>query len=94
MSESDQPLVLHIGHKELDVRQRYETLSIINDALIGVWFLIGSILFFFDSTVTAGTWLFVIGSAQLLIRPSIRLKRRLHLQRWHPQHGHETATDF
>lgn len=75
---------MRVGHDELVIRQRYETLSILNDVLIGVWFLIGSFLFFSDSTAYAGTWLFVIGSVEMLVRPVIRLARRLHLQRLHP----------
>ena len=76
------------------IRERYEVLSIINDIMIGLEFLLGSFLFFSDSTVTIGTWFFVVGSAQLLIRPAIRLGRRIHLQKWQPQGGHETARDF
>src|SRR5699024_3232926 len=80
--EGRQPAItLSLGHDELVIRGRYETLSIINDLLIAVWFLIGSILFFFEYTVTLGTWLFVLGSAQLLLRPAIRLTRRVHLRR-------------
>lgn len=74
-------LVLHLGHEELVIRQRYETLSIANDVLIGVWFLVGSILFFSEETTYVGTWFFVIGSVELLIRPVIRFSRRVHLQR-------------
>ena len=37
---------LHIGHDELVIRCRYETLSIINEILVAVWFIVGSILFF------------------------------------------------
>jgi hypothetical protein len=73
-------------HEELVLRGRYETLSTVNDLLIAVWFLIGSILFFQESTAYAGTWLFVIGSAQLMIRPIIRLSRRVHLQRVRAAH--------
>ena len=76
--------MLHLGREELVVRQRYETLSIVNDILIGLWFLVGSFLFFSGSTTYAGTWLFVIGSVEMLVRPAIRLARRLHLQRLHP----------
>jgi hypothetical protein len=72
---------VHIGHTELIIRQRYEVVSIVNDLLIGVWFVIGSLLFFHESTVTAGTWLFVAGSCELLIRPGIRLVRRIHIGR-------------
>ncbi|MEG3613944.1 YrhK family protein [Isoptericola haloaureus] len=89
----DDDLTLRIGHEELVVRQRYETLSIVNDILIGVWFVVGSALFFSESTATAGTWLFLLGSVQMLLRPAIRLRRRLHLQRLGSPHA-ETARDF
>src|SRR5699024_3294052 len=93
--EGRQPAItLSLGHDELVIRGRYETLSIVNDLLIAVWFLIGSILFFFEYTVTLGTWLFVLGSAQLLLRPAIRLTRRVHLRRIGTHHGHETARDL
>jgi hypothetical protein len=85
-------LVIHIGHEELLIRRRYEVLSIANDLLIAVWFMAGSILFFKESTTTAGTWLFLIGSIELAIRPVIRLTRHLHLQRLSAPA--ESAQDF
>lgn len=72
---------LKFGHDELVVHNRYETLSIANDVLIALWFLIGSIFFFYPSLTYAATWCFTIGSAQFLIRPMIRLARSLHLKR-------------
>lgn len=75
------PLVFAIGREELIIRRRYEVASIVNDILIALWFLIGSILFFSEDTTYAGTWFFVVGSVELLIRPGIRLARRVHLQR-------------
>lgn len=85
--DSDRGLVLRIGREELIIRHRYEVVSIVNDLLIGLWFAIGSILFFSPDTSTAGTWLFLVGSVQLLIRPVIRLTRYLHLQRINPAGG-------
>ena len=84
------PLVLHFGQDELVIRQRYEVLSIINDLLIGAWFVVGSVLFLFDALAHAGTWLFILGSIEMLIRPTIRFVRRVHLRRFHP-HGQGTA---
>jgi hypothetical protein len=75
------PLVLRIGHEELFIRKCYEVLSIINDILIAVWFIVGSALFFSEETTTLGTWLFLLGSIELGIRPIIRLSRHLHLRR-------------
>ncbi|GAA4871137.1 YrhK family protein [Actinomycetospora straminea] len=61
------PLVYKLGHEELVIRRRYEVLSIVNDILVGLWFLVGSILFFSEATTYLGTWFFVIGSVELLI---------------------------
>ncbi|MCR4514595.1 YrhK family protein [Aeromicrobium sp. 50.2.37] len=77
----DDDLTLTVGRETLVIRQRYETLSIVNDVLVALWFLAGSILFFWESTTTIGTWFFVAGSVELLVRPLIRLVRRFHLQR-------------
>jgi hypothetical protein len=75
------PLIFTVGREELVIRRRYEVLSTLNDIFIGIWFLVGSILFFSDATTYTGTWFFVVGSVELLIRPGIRLARRVHLQR-------------
>jgi hypothetical protein len=85
-----------MGREELVIRRRYEVLSILNDILIGIWFLVGSVLFFSAATTYAGTWLFVIGSVELLIRPALRLARRVHLQRIPDAQGgpSEAAADF
>lgn len=83
-SDDSRAWVVHVGRDELIIRQRYEVISIVNDILIGTWFLIGSIFFFSDSLTYTGTWLFVLGSAQMLVRPTIRLTRRVHLHRLHP----------
>lgn len=77
----------HLGHDEVVIEKRYELASIVNDFMIGAWFLIGSIFFFSERTMTAGTWLFVIGSAQLIARPTIRLIRHIHLKRTTPSYS-------
>ena len=81
MSDHENDWDVRIGREELVLRGRYEVVSIVNDLLIGVWFVVGSVLFFFESTTTAGTWLFLLGSVQLLVRPGIRLHRRVTLTR-------------
>lgn len=73
-------LTVRLGPEELIIRQRYQAASILNDFLIGIWFLLGSIAFFWPAWQETGTWLFVIGSAQLLVRPVIRLAHRIHLR--------------
>ncbi len=81
MADAPRSLTLEVGDHELVIRRRYEVLSIANDVLVGLWFVVGSILFFSESTSMAGTWLFLVGSVEMLIRPVIRLVRRVHLRR-------------
>ena len=80
----DRDLDIRIGHDELVIRQRYEALSIGNDVLIALWFLVGSILFFFESTTYAATWCFLLGSIEFLVRPLLRFARLFHLRRFNP----------
>ena len=93
-AEGASSLPIRIGPQELVIRRRYEAASIVNDVLIGLWFLIGSVFFFFDSLTRAGTVLFVIGSVEMLIRPVVRLARHLHLQRLHRGSAGVGAADF
>ncbi len=86
-------LEFRLGRDEVVLRQRYEVASILNDLLIAVWFVIGSVLFFSDSTATTATWLFLLGSIQLMVRPIIRLTRRIHVQRV-SQASAESDDDF
>ena len=60
--QTDNPLTIRLGNEELIIRRRYEVASIVNDFLIAIWFLIGSILFLFPEYEKAAAWLFVVGS--------------------------------
>ena len=94
MSGNQHDGTLQIGSDELRIRGLYETVSIVNDVMVALWFVVGSILFFSEATTTAGTWLFLVGSVQLLIRPLIRLTRRVHLGRIAPGSSPSSARDF
>ena len=94
MSTPPAPLTFRIGHEELVIRRRYEVVSIVNDILIALWFTVGSVLFFSESTTTLGTWLFLVGSIELIVRPAIRLSRRVHLGRMNPEVPPEASHDF
>ena len=90
---SQRTFKLDIGREELVIRQRYEALSIGNDVLIALWFLVGSILFFWETTTTAATWCFLLGSIEFLVRPAIRLARLVHIRRIRGS-GLDSANDF
>ncbi len=78
---------LRLTRKELVINERFEVLSILNDGFIAVFFISGSIMFFNDSTAYAGSWLFLLGSIEMLIRPVIRLSRRARLRQLGPRVG-------
>jgi len=78
--DPDRPLTLTIGREQLVVRRRYEVLSILNDFFIAIWFLIGSVFFLYPELERIGTWLFIVGSFQFLVRPTLRLAAHIHLK--------------
>lgn len=72
---------LDLGREHIVIQRRYEAVGAINDLLIAVWFFIGSFFFLSNSLVERGTWLFIVGSAQLLIKPVIKLVSLIHVSR-------------
>jgi hypothetical protein len=87
-------VVLTLGDRELVLRQRYELLSVINDVGIALFFTVGSVAFYWHELFNLGVTLFVIGSAELGIRPLIRLSRRVQLRKATQGMPHEVARDF
>jgi len=70
---------LDIGNEHFVIQRRYEALGAFNDLLIAIWFLIGSFFFLNASLVESGTWLFIAGSTQLIIKPLIKLMSLIHV---------------
>lgn len=79
--KSDPQLNLDLGSERIVIQRRYEAAGAINDLLIAVWFLVGSFFFLSNSLEERGTWLFIVGSAQLLIKPVIKLASLVHVSR-------------
>ncbi|GAB3520910.1 YrhK family protein [Arthrobacter monumenti] len=79
--DPDPPVRIDIGNEELVINNKYETLSIANDVLIGIFFFVGSILFYFKPLEFWAVTLFVLGSVDFLLRPIIRMRRKVHLKR-------------
>ena len=87
-------VTISLGNQEIVLRQRYELLSIINDIGIFLFFTVGSVAFYWHELFNLGVTLFVIGSAQLGIRPLIRFFRRVQLRSLTKGMPHEVARDF
>lgn len=58
-----------LNRYELFFKKRYKVLYTVNDFIIGALFLVGSFFFFYDQLMSAGIWLFAIGSLLLLSGP-------------------------
>lgn len=70
---------LDLGHRHVVIQRRYEALGAVNDLLIAIWFLTGSIFFLNKSLAESGTWLFILGCTQLLIKPALKLSSLIHV---------------
>lgn len=71
-------LDIQMGTYEVTFSKKYRLIALLNDFMLALEFLVGSVLFLFESTLTVGTILFIIGSAQLLARPIIKIIHAFH----------------
>lgn len=81
IKEKEDSYDIEMGKFQIFFIKRYELLSTINDLTLGLWFLLGSIFFLFDATQTAGAYMFVLGSAQLMGRPILKLMRAFYIKK-------------
>lgn len=70
-----------VGKDHIVIQRRYEALEAFNDFLVAVWFLVGSFFFLTSSLTEGGTWLFIVGSTQLLIKPMLKMVKLVHVNR-------------
>ncbi|WP_406944884.1 YrhK family protein [Halobacillus sp. SY10] len=80
-SDKEKYVELHIGKHNIFFKKTYDIFYTINDVLIGVCFLIGSIFFYFEHLKNIGVTLFVLASILMLIRPTIRLVHHFHMKK-------------
>lgn len=78
-------LDLDLAHRHVVIQRRYEALGAINDLMIAIWFLVGSSFFLDKTLVESGTWLFIVGCIQLLIKPVLKLISLVHVGRVYRQ---------
>ena len=62
-----------------DLSTLYEIAYTLVDFLAATFFIIGSVFFFDEKLMTAGTWLFLIGSILFATKPTLRLLREIQL---------------
>lgn len=69
-----------VGKHIVFFNKNYQYIFIVNELLLGMEFVVGSVFFFFESLKTAGIILFIIGSTQLFIRPVLKIVHAVSLK--------------
>ncbi len=70
---------LNEGQKKL--LAKYEVALTTIEFLGGLTFIIGSVLFFNEQTVTLGTWFFLVGSFFFVCKPTLKWVKEIHIYR-------------
>ena len=60
---------------------RFEVAYTLVEFLAAILFIIGSVMFFYETMQTAGTWMFLIGSFFFASKPTLRVIREIKLYR-------------
>jgi len=69
----------HSSPRHRRVYGRYERLYTLNDFFAALYFVVGSVMFFYESLMVPATWCFTIGSLHFMLRPTIKVAREYHL---------------
>ena len=62
-----------------DLHGSYERLITLVDFLAALCFVIGSVMFFYETLLFDGTWMFLIGSVFFCVSPTLKVIREFHL---------------
>ncbi|MCK0472692.1 YrhK family protein [Halalkalibacter sp. APA_J-10(15)] len=81
IKNDEEYLDVKMGRVRIYFDKRYRVISTINDLLIGVLFVIGSILNFFDKMEKIGLIFYLAGSTFLVVRPVLRLMHSASLRK-------------
>ncbi|MEK3853845.1 YrhK family protein [Cytobacillus sp. FSL H8-0458] len=79
--EQQEDVHIEIGSYKMVIEKRYQAVSFVNDMLLGVLYLIGSILFLTDVSQTVSISFFLAGSIMMIIRAGLNLLKDLHINK-------------
>ena len=81
IKKKEKNIYIDTGNHEIIIEQRYQMLSTLNNLLLGILFLIGSILFLSKDQQTLAISLFIAGSLLMVVRAVIDIVKNTHLKR-------------
>ncbi|EWG11242.1 YrhK family protein [Cytobacillus firmus] len=79
--EQQEDVQIEIGSYKMVIEKRYQAVSFVNDMLLGVLYLIGSILFLIDVSQMVSISFFLAGSIMMIIRAGLNLLKDLHINK-------------
>ncbi|MBT2687745.1 YrhK family protein [Bacillus sp. ISL-47] len=79
--EQQEDVHIEIGKYQMIIERRYQVISFLNDLLLGVLYLIGSILFLTDVSQAVSISFFLAGSIMMIIRAGLNIMKDLHVRR-------------
>ncbi|MFD1887327.1 YrhK family protein [Paenibacillus wenxiniae] len=85
-------LAIEFKRRRIVTSNRYEMISVLNDIITTICFLVGSYFFFHKETET-GTIMFIIGNANTLFRAILSLIRKIHVE-WIQNESSESSTQL
>ncbi len=80
-SQPKKDIIVEIGDLELYFQNAYSIVSLINDMLIGVLYLGGSLSNLLNGPELLGKVLYLLGSISLILRPLIQLVQNVYVYR-------------
>lgn len=75
------PTLHDLSPRHLEIYWRYQVVRTGVDFGAALCFVVGSGFFFFASTTTLATWLFLVGSILFAVKPTIDVVRSAHLRK-------------
>jgi uncharacterized membrane protein len=79
----DDSVKIHLSRKrKMLIRNRYQIIGYLNDILLGILYMIGSILFVTDTDRILAVSFFLAGSFLMIFRGIINILRDIHLKRF------------
>jgi hypothetical protein len=79
--EQQEDVQIEMGKYQMIIEHRYQVLSFFNDLLLGVLYLIGSILFLTDVSKVVSISFFLAGSIMMIIRAGLNILKDLHVRK-------------
>lgn len=74
-------LCINIGSYSISIRKSKLFFSNLNDFFVSLWFMLGSVLYFFDIENGFKILLYLLGSSQLMVKSIFKLGKQANMEK-------------